>query len=128
MANGYCCDLHIGDVVSTQPGNMSGPFKKAIDDRFTADVIKSVGICYDDYVASGGNGKRVIYVPIVSTIPNGTGPVTINGFAAFFISTKPGNGVNSTLDGEFIYSVIPGSGGGTGGGAVAFSVHLVPNP
>ncbi len=128
MANGYCCDLKIGQQVTTKPGSMSGPTKTAIQARFSADVVKTEGICYSDYLAAGGNGQRVIVVPIVSPFPNGRGTVTITGFAAFFIKRIPGSGGGSTIDGEFVYPVIPGEGGGSGVGAVAFSVHLVPNP
>ena len=127
MAYGYCCPISIGQVVQTQPGNMSGPLRGAALDRFAQDAVKTEGICYTDYVAAGGTGQRVIIVPIVSPFPNGNGPVTITGFAAFFIKKRPGSGANSTLDGEFIYAVIPGDGGGSGSGAVAYSVHLVPN-
>jgi Flp pilus assembly protein TadG len=129
LVKGYCCDLTVGQQVQTKPGNMSGPLKTAIDARFDADAVKTENICYSAYVAAGGTGQRVIHVPIVSPFPNGSSaPVTITGFTAFFIKNKPGSGADSSLEGEFIYDVIPGTGGGSGSGAVAFSVHLVPNP
>lgn len=127
MANGYCCPVAIGQSLETEPGNMSGPLRGAASDRFSEDAVKAEGICYRDYLAAGGTGQRVVVVPIVTPFPNGRGTVTVTGFAAFFIKNRPGNGNNSTLDGEFVYAVIPGEGGGTGSGAVAYSVHLVPN-
>ena len=129
MASGYCCDLKIGQAVPTEPGNMSGPLKSSVQSRFNADAVKTPGICYSDYLQAGGTGQRVVVVPVVSQpFPNGSGTVTITGFAAFFIKKIPGSGSNASLEGEFVYAVIPGEGGGSGAGAVTYSVHLVPNP
>jgi hypothetical protein len=34
-------------------------------------------------------------------------PVTITGLATFFIKNRPGSGIASTIDGEFIYMTVP---------------------
>ncbi len=126
MANGYCCPVSLGDVLNTESGNMSGPLRQAIDARFDADAVRVENICYSEYLARGGTGQRVFFVPITTPVA-GQPSVTVLGFAAFFIKQRPGAGNQGTLQGEFLYQVIPGTGGGTGSGAVAFSIRLVPN-
>lgn len=126
MTNGYCCPIEIGQVLNTESGNMSGPLKQAIDARFDADAVPTENICYSDYQSRGGTGQRVVFVPITTPVA-GQSSVTVLGFATFFLRNRPGTGVESTLEGEFLYKVIPGTGGGSGSGAVAFSIRLVPN-
>jgi Flp pilus assembly protein TadG len=121
LEKGYCCELTIGQVVNTEPGVKGGPFKKAIDDRFSADTDRRTGISYSQY---SGNGKRVVFVPVTSSLA-GTGrtSVTILGFGAFFLRDRAGAGTQS---GEFIYAVVPGTGNGGGGsGAVSYSLQLI---
>jgi len=119
--NGYCCQVSIGDQITSEPGNMSS-FRKAVLDRFKDDTDQRQGICYDQY---NGNGLRIIVVPVVSPFGSGRSTVTVLRFAAFFIKNIPGSGANSTLEGEFIYYVTPGTGGGSTNGAVAYSLKLV---
>jgi Flp pilus assembly protein TadG len=126
LEHGYCCPVSIGDVINTESGNMSGPTQQAIDYRFNTDVVRTENICYDDYLAAGGNGQRVVFVPI-TTVVAGNPSVTVTGFGAFFLRSRVASGVNQTLTGEFLYKVIPGTGGGSGSGAVSYSLRLVPN-
>jgi Flp pilus assembly protein TadG len=121
LANGYCCDIALGQVVSTEPGVKQGPFKKAIQDRFSADTDRRPNITYDQYT---GNGQRVVYVPITSSLAGaGRTTATVTGFGAFFLQQVPTSG---ELSGEFVYAVLPGNGGGgKPPGAIAFSVRLV---
>jgi hypothetical protein len=127
ITNGYCCELSAGGTLNTAPGNRSGPFKKAVSDRFAADTDQRKGICYSQYVADGlGNNKRVVLVPIINGDPNGSSPVTITRFAAFFLQNDvPGTGNNSVLNGEFIDYVAAGSGGGATNGPVTFTLRLI---
>jgi putative Flp pilus-assembly TadE/G-like protein len=128
MKYGYCCPVSIGDVLKTESGNMAGPTKQAIDYRFDTDACSDEGICYTDYLSRGGTGQRVVVIPITTPVP-GNQTVTVLGFSAFFLKTRVGTGQGGTLQGEFLYKVIPGTGKGTGGGAgvTAFSIRLVPN-
>jgi Flp pilus assembly protein TadG len=126
MTNGYCCPIEIGQVLNTESGNMSGPLRQAIDARFDADAVSTENICYSEYQSRGGTGQRVVFVPITTPVA-GQPSVTVLGFATFFLRNRPGTGVESVLEGEFLYKVIPGTGGGSGSGAVAFSIRLVPN-
>jgi hypothetical protein len=122
IANGYqCCDT-IGQNINSEPGNKSGPFLQAMVDRFNTDTDQRQNICYSDY---HGNGARVVNVPIVTPFGNGRSPVTILGFAAFFLRNIPSTGVNSTITGEFLYRADLGSGGGGPRGAGIYFVSLV---
>jgi len=127
MMKGYCCPITVGQVLNTESGAMSGPTRQAIDDRFDSDTVRDQGICYSEYVSRGGNGKRVVLIPLTTPVW-GAPRVTVLGFSAFFLKSRVGSGQGGTLLGEFLYQVIPGTGSGpAGGGAVAFSLRLVPN-
>ena len=61
--------------------------------------------------------RRLIPLPVIETFDvNGKKFVRIIKFSAFFIKQRPpGNG---TLTGQFVNDVIPGEGGGSGGGTL----------
>jgi hypothetical protein len=124
VANGYSCCIGIGDMVETKPGNSVGPFRQGLDDRWAADTDQRQGICYEQYF---GNGNRVVNVPIFDTWdPNGKKPVKVIGFSAFFIQDKPSGGGGQTLTGQFLYNVVPGSGGAGGsGGPTSYTLRLI---
>jgi Flp pilus assembly protein TadG len=121
LERGYCCEIVPGTVTNTQPGNMSGPTRSAIDFRFDNDTDQRQGICYSQY---RGNNQRIVTVPVTSPMGNGSSPVTITGFATFFIKNRPGSGIASTIDGEFIYMTVPGGGGGSNSNT-AFAIRLI---
>jgi Flp pilus assembly protein TadG len=119
---GYCCPINVGDQVYSEPGNLSS-FRAAVLDRFKDDTDQRQGICYSAY---HGNGKRIAILPVVTAMGSGRTQVTVTRFAAFFIKNVPGTGVNSSLDGEFIYYVVAGTTGSTSGtGPVAYTIKLV---
>ena len=121
IENGFCCGLRAGDLVDTAPGNKA-PAIDGFGARFSSDTDARPGICYSDY---RGNGKRVVTVPMLSSIPNGAGTVSIEGFASFFLNDKPAPH-DAQLSAEFVYVSAAGSGGGKpASGAVTYSAHLV---
>lgn len=119
LGSGYCCDLAVGTTLLTEPGSMAGPFRKGIDDRFFADTDTQEGITYDQYV---GNGQRVLFVPITTTLSSGRASVVVTGFGAFFVRSLPEH-TGGDLQGEYVYAVMPGS--GDGGNGSALSVRLI---
>ena len=121
----YCCEIKAGQSISTNPGNMSGPTKTAIQYLFNLDTVQQENITYSDYVSRGGNGSRVIVVAITTPPTTGSSPVTILQFGAFFLVNIPGNGGKNDVYGEFIYATIPGSGSGHGPGTVTFALRLI---
>jgi Flp pilus assembly protein TadG len=124
LEKGSCCPMSIGQTVNTQPGNMSGPTRDGVIARFNNDTVTGQDISYSQYQAAGGNGSRVVVVPI-TTPASGNGPVGVLGFGTFFLKNIPGNGSQSEIDGEFIYATVAGVGGGSGPGALSFAVRLV---
>ena len=127
LENGYCCDVSVGDVLTTEPGNMSAPTTRAIETRFNRDSDGRRNICYAEY---SGDGGRVVMVPVTTTSGAGRSQVTVAGFAAFFLHDIPGEGNDNEIRGEFLHYVVPGAVRDqapppTSGTAV--SVHLVPN-
>ena len=122
MEHGMCCSVTIGQSVTTEPGNMSGPTRTAVQYRFSLDTDPRPNICYSDY---RGNGQRVVAVPLTTLPQNGASQVTVTGFATFFLKDIPGSGNNSTITGEFINAVVPGLGGGAPVPATAFSLRLI---
>jgi hypothetical protein len=123
VQRGYCCPIDVGDLLETQPGNLSS-FRKAILGRFKDDTDQREDICYSEYT---GNGSRVVILPVTTSI-NGGGVehVTVLQFAAFFLKDVPGSGSDSTLDGEFVYYVAAAFGGGTPTpGVNAFAIRLI---
>jgi Flp pilus assembly protein TadG len=126
MTNGYCCPITVGQVLNTESGNMSGPTKQAINNRFAADAVSDEDICYSDYLSRGGTGQRVVLVPMTTPVA-GNPQVTVLGFACFFLRNRPGSGTNSILTGEFMYQIIAGAGGGSATGPVVYSLRLVSN-
>ncbi len=127
MRNGYCCPISVGQVLETESGNMSGPLRQAIDTRFDADAVRDENICYGDYLARGGTGQRVVFIPITTPVW-GQPRVTVLGFASFFLKNRPGSGTESSLQGEFLYRIVAGTGGGgASAGPATYSIRLVPN-
>jgi len=123
LSHGMCCSVSINDVLTPQTGNMSGPTHDAIQARFNLDTDQRAGICYSAY---HGNGQRIVAVPLTTLPGNGSSTVTVLGFGMFFIQSIPGNGNNSTITGEFINTVVPGTGGALNPGpAVAYSLRLI---
>jgi len=122
IRNGYCCCISVGQVLQAEPGSMSGPFVQSINTLFDNDADQREGICFEQYT---GTGDRVVTVPLTTLPTGGRAPVTITGFAKFFIKYRPKGGVNAQLQGEFIQGVIRGTGGGGPPGVNSFVVHLV---
>jgi len=124
VANGYSCCIDIGQMVQTMPGNKVGPFKQGLNDRWDGDTDKRENICYTDY---RGNGNRIVNVPLFTTWdPNGKKPVRVEGFAAFFLQKKPSSNGGQTLTGQFLYNVVPGTGGkGGAASSTLYSLRLI---
>lgn len=109
---GYDGTLEIGMKVNTEPGNMSGPTKDAIEYRLNLDAGN-----YDrnNYQTASRESSRILYVPVVDSIDvQGRNEVTIVGFAAFYLEGVPGNGNDSRVEGRFLKTIFPGDWDETG--------------
>ena len=103
---GYPNWLRVGDLVLTEPGNMSGPTESAIQARL-AGCNHSPACTFEHHVPSC---SKVLFVPIIPGLPNGRGEVTILGFATFFLE---GQIAGDWIRGRFIQSHAKGEPGGT---------------
>jgi Flp pilus assembly protein TadG len=120
LASGYSCCVKIGQTIQTEPGNMTGPTRQGLQDRWDADNDRRSNICYSAYT---GNRNRIVNVPVIQSLGNGRTDVKVIGFAAFFLRTRPTGGSQQPVEAEFIYDIVPGSGGG--GNSTVFAIRLV---
>lgn len=101
IINGYNGTLNIGDKVSTETGNMSGPTSDGISQRIagTSSAFPPADV----------NTPRIITIPVIETMDvNGKKEVTIVGFANFFLEDAGGSGNDSWVSGKFMKIPRPG--------------------
>lgn len=123
MRNNYSCCIGFKAFIYTHPLNVTNELRQAITARFIEDTDSREGICYSQY---NGNGRRLLIVPIITYPVPGDDGAWVHGFTGFFLKTRVGAGPNATLTGEFVNTIAPGVGGGTGSmGPVAYTVRLV---
>lgn len=102
IKNGYDGQLRIGDWVSTEPGNMSGPTSQGVDYRMNLDQTATFA-----NVEKGS--PRILIVPIIDSLEvHGRSEVLIVGFAAFFLEGVGGHGNDNYVTGKFMQMVMPG--------------------
>ncbi len=98
LREGYPGVLRVGDVVSTEPGNMKGPTRQGLLDRLQADPDAV-------YTAVDSESPRLLFVPVVDGLAAGRDEVEIVGFAAFFLE-----GINEEdeVQGRFLHWLTDG--------------------
>lgn len=102
IENGYNGQLKIGDWVSTEPGNMSGPTSQGVDYRISLDPTAT-------FATVEKGSPRIVIVPVIDSLDvHGRSDVLIVGFAAFFLEGVGGQGNNNYVTGEFMQMVMPG--------------------
>ena len=108
ILNGAQTSLKVGDLVSTEPGNIVGPTVSAINQLIGPDQTG-----YRD-ATQGAKTPRVITVPLLSSsyfAAHGRSNVTIAGFARFYITYTTSRG---EVYGRFIDRLsrpeVPGTG------------------
>lgn len=111
---GYSGQLRMGDWVSTEPGNMSGPTSQGVNYRIALDPTATF-----QTVQQGS--PRILIVPIIDSLAvQGRSDVEIVGFGAFFLEGVGGQGNNNYVSGKFMQMVIPGE---MGSGAGDYGVY-----
>ncbi len=114
---GYSGELHVGDVVESEPGIMTGPVATAIHFR----MGEGEG---EDYTSVNRSSPRVMILPVINALPShGRASVTIVGFAAFFLEGISGEGGHQMIEGRFLQMVVSGS-TGPGPNFGLYGVHL----
>jgi hypothetical protein len=106
---GFDGQVAVGDMVSTEPGNMVGPTRQAVygdDDSLLARASEEpwADDTWDNY--DYGN-PRIVLVPIISPLGGGRMEVEVLGFAAFWVEGMQGQ----TVTGYFLSYTVPEAGG-----------------
>ncbi len=113
IVHGYQGWLHTGDWVETEPGNMSGPTVRGVEERI-ARCTHSPPCTFDSFVREC---PRLIVVPVADVEPDeltGRSSVLIIGFAAFFLEGVGGHGNECEVTGTFIRWALDSELGGSG--------------
>ena len=108
ISGSYPGEIHIGDIVSTQTGNLSAPSTaRALETRFGTDASHD----WAWFVANGQprGCHKIVLVPVIEKIErlNGKSEVIVVELAAFFIENIPDQGLN--IQGRFVEYVMPGT-------------------
>jgi len=110
---GYQGWLHVGDWVETEPGNMSGPTVRGVQNRIS-QCLHSPACTFDRFVKGC---PRLILIPVADVEPGdltGRSSVLLVGFAAFFLEGVGGHGNKCEVTGRFIRWATDGEIGGSG--------------
>ncbi|HSD02913.1 MAG TPA: pilus assembly protein TadG-related protein [Gaiellales bacterium] len=94
-----------GNVVNTIPpgnGNMAQDLQPLGNGQY--QVIPQP---WDD---SNGLPPRLMYIPIVQTLPSGNGQATIVSFAWFYMTSATGGGSGLTINGQWVTLQLPPTG------------------
>lgn len=106
---GYSSNIKIGDVISTESGNMSGPTSDGI--AYRINQCHHVPSCSIHSYVDGCS--KILIVPIVTIESQNNGghvsSVRIAGFAAFLVDAYVGSGKNNEVEGAFVKYIIPGT-------------------
>lgn len=105
IIDGYNGYLSVGDLVDTEPGNMSGPTSQGIS-TLISHCTHAPECTYNQY---DDDCPRIITVIMVETLNvNGRSEVKIVGFAKFFLIGVDGQGESSVVTGKFIRTIMTG--------------------
>lgn len=110
----YC--VGVNQSIRVQTGVVTGTVETAIDAIFNSDVVASeysaaLNDAYAAYLAAGGNGSRVLPLPLVAFVTSPTNPTPcvggnncwgkVNTFSGFFLKRRFTSGAH-TFYGEFV--------------------------
>jgi hypothetical protein len=106
------CETHVGDVVSTENGAMSGPTSQGLSARtvngqgiispLDPNTLLTTNPLTGQPELTTVDHPNVILIPVVNTWPGGGHPITITGFVWFLITSYSG----STVNGMFVHTAI----------------------
>lgn len=123
IRNGYEGRFDVGDKIPTETGVNHGPVGSAIDDRINLD--EGISDC-QSYQTATRTCNRIVFLPVIDSLNvNGEKPVTIVGFAAFFLEGTSRQGGHMVLEGRFLRMVAPGE-MGSGNNYGVYTVKLTP--
>lgn len=96
---GYKEEINLGDVLSSETGNMAGPTIQGVNYRISLDSSSILNVA--------PNSPRVVIVPIIDRLVGEGSNVTatVIGFAAFYLEFIDGNG---DITGSFLKWAVSG--------------------
>lgn len=122
---GYPETISIGDIISIENGDMSGPTKAGVEYRI--DQCPHTPQCSIGSFVEGC--PRILIVPIINveTFNESGHPFTVKvkGFGAFLVDAYIGNGNENLVCGAFIQYVIPGKPSSDAGDFGLYGVQLI---
>lgn len=102
LINGFSQEVQIGDVLDTEPGNMSGP-TDGIDQRLARCTD---GCTYDNFRPGC---PKILVVPMHNNDLRGRDTITVTGFAVFFVDREATNSGSDEIKGYFVKMAAEGS-------------------
>ncbi|MHB8918769.1 MAG: TadE/TadG family type IV pilus assembly protein [Desulfocucumaceae bacterium] len=102
LIKGFSEEVSIGEVLNTEPGNMSGP-TDGIDQRLARCTD---GCTYDNFRPGC---PRVLIIPLHNSDLQGRDSITIRGFAVFFIDRESTISGSDEIKGYFVRMAAEGS-------------------
>lgn len=102
LINGFGQEVHIGDVLETEPGNMSGP-TDGIDQRLARCTD---GCTYDNFKPGC---PKILVIPMHRNDLHGRDEITVTGFAAFFVDRDATVSGSDEIKGYFVRMAADGA-------------------
>ncbi|MCX7971322.1 MAG: hypothetical protein N3A57_07140, partial [Negativicutes bacterium] len=101
IQEGYDGVIRVGDYLTTETGNMSGPTRTGVNYRISLDPCAT-------YQTVQRGSPRIVTVPIIDSLAvNGRSQVLVVGFASFFLEGVGGNGNLNYVEGRFMQMIDP---------------------
>jgi hypothetical protein len=138
IAYGSPSYVQIGDILDTEPGNMTGPTRSGVDELVAQDPTARMVRRGSTWVVESdefplNESPRIVAIPLYSVLdPPDTGrsdPFRVDNIASFFIVDVVASG---DVVGYFIFSRLKGArpgevprGGSPGGGRLVGTVQLI---
>ena len=118
ITNGCTCDVKVGDIIATKPGQNWGPVSAAVNGRITGGTLPS---------SITGNESQLVTVPIVDwgTV-NGASQVKVLGFAEVWLDSITKSGSNQKLTVQFVKYVSKYASGGGGSSSEDYGAYQPP--
>ncbi len=105
LAYGFAGTITVGDIITSEPGKITGPTSAGIGARVSAGQSVDPGGTWSDHTL---DDPRIGIVPVVDwTGCNGRCDVPVKGFAAIWITGANGSDINAVFIGAIATGAVP---------------------